>query len=158
MPDQDLCLSLQQCQKKNARWPGTWQLAPKRAISLMPREPSQILIVRGLAWITWDAQSGPLPAADRDLFLDAGQLLDVPAGVHLVMESVDPRQSLDFNWRVIPQGLRPAKAAPGVPLAVLAFQWWQAWLELGRTSGRLLVGLWRSARVRRGVLPPGSVA
>ena len=158
MPDQDLCPSLQQCQKKTARWPGTWRLAPQRAISLMPRQASQILIVQGCAWVTWEVGALQAPAADRDVFLMAGQVLDVPAGVRLVMESLDASRSLDFDWRVMPPDLQHRSRHAGPPLSLLARQWLSAWLQLGWTSARLLEGLARQMRTSRAVQPPGSAA
>ena len=138
MPEQDLCPSLQQCQKKTARWPGTWRVAPRRAISLMPRKPSQILIVQGRAWITWEAAAGFAPARGADQFLAAGESMDVPAGVHLVMESVDPGHVLDFDWRATPAGLQPM---PQPALSLLVRHWGRAWVQLALASGQLLQGL-----------------
>ena len=164
MPEQDLCPSLQQCQKRHARWPGTWHLAPQRAISLMPRQASQILIVQGCAWITWPSKAGGSPAAAQDVFLAPGQMLDVPAGVHLVMESVDARQALDFDWRALPAGLVLSAPHAAASLPALWTHWAQAWLQLALASGHLLQGLvrhqwrakWRSAKwrsVRQGTVP-----
>lgn len=157
MPHQDLCPSLQQCQKKAARWPGTWRLLPKRAISLMPRKPSQILIVQGCAWITWEVPAGHLPAAGADRFLVAGESMDVPAGVCLVMESVNPGQPVDFDWRAMPAELQPRPVNKGLALSVLVRHWWLAWLQLGQASGQLLQGLVRHVlRGRRRFGPRGS--
>lgn len=161
MPEQDLCPSLQQCQKRHARWPGTWHLAPQRAISLMPRQASQILIVQGCAWITWPSKAGG-PAAAQDVFLAPGQMLDVPAGVHLVMESVDARQALDFDWRALPAGLALSAPHAAAPLPALWTHWAQAWLQLALASGHLLQGLvrhqWRAKGrpVRQGAVPDPS--
>ncbi len=143
MPDHDPCPSLQQCQKKAARWPGTWRLAPQRAISLMPRTPSQILVVQGRAWITWESTVGYPPGAGEDRFLCAGESLDVPAGVHLVMESVSPGHAVDFDWRAIPAGLLPLPQDARPALALLLRCWGRAWMQLGLASGQLLQGLIR---------------
>lgn len=154
MPEQDLCPSLQHCQKQHARWPGAWHLAPRRAISLMPRKASQILIVQGCAWITWEAGTLGMPAAGRDVFLAAGQILDVPAGVRLVMESVDVQQAVDFDWRTMPPELAPRQAAP---VRMLFQRWGYAWLELMQASAHLLCGLgrhgWRPVRGRKALNP-----
>lgn len=156
MPDQDPCPSLQQCQKKTVRWPGTWQLAPKRAMSLMPRKPSQILIVRGCAWITWELGARSAPSADRDVFLSAGQVLDVPAGVRLVMESLDVNQSLDFDWRIMPAELSPLPLKAKPPLSQLAGQWWLNCCLLACSSWQLFKGLARGmAWGGRRFLSPG---
>lgn len=141
MLHQDPCPSLQQCQKKAVRWPGTWRLQPRRAISLMPSKPSQILIVQGSAWITWEVAVGHSPAPNADRFLAAGENMDVPAGVRLVMESVNPDQSVDFDWRVMPAELHPRPTHHGMALSILVRRWWQACLQLGQASGQLVQGL-----------------
>lgn len=143
MPDQDLCQSLQQCQKKTVRWPGVWRLAPKRAISLMPRQPSQILIVQGHAWITWEVTAGHGPGMDTDRFLIAGESMDVPAGVRLVMESLSPDCPVDFDWRAMPVQLQHASPRAATSLPVLMRHWLRAWLQLGQASAMLLQGLVR---------------
>ena len=153
MPEQDPCLSLQPCQKNNAPCAGVWRLAPRRAIRLMPRRPSQILIVQGHAWITWESGEGANPGAELDRFLAAGQMLEVPAGVHLVMESVDADLAVDFDWRTVPPEL---VSLPSGSLPVLLRCWCQAWLGLAQASGRLAWGLvQRLVRVRRWRSAPG---
>lgn len=153
MPDQDLCPSLQQCQKKAARWPGTWRLAPQRAISLMPRTPSQILVVQGCAWITWPSTAGYPPAPEADRILSAGQSIDVPAGVHLVMESVNPGHAVDFDWRAMPADVQALSQPARPALSLLVHRWGQAWVQLGLASGQLLQGLVRHGL--RGRSPSG---
>ena len=138
MPDQDLSHSPQQCQKKMTRWPGAWRVASQRAISLMPRQPSQILIVQGRAWITWETGAAARPAPEQDVFLTAGQILDVPAGVRLVMESVDPCEPVDFDWRTMPAELAPRQQAS---VRVLLRLWLCAWLQLVQASAHLVRGL-----------------
>jgi hypothetical protein len=144
MSEPDLCASLQECQKlQTVRWAGTWQLAPRRAMSLLPRKNSQLLMVQGCAWITWD---GPWDAAARrggDHFLQAGQILDVPAGVRLVMQARHAHESLQFDWREMPPGLVPHRS-PRTALPELLRQWGQAWRLLGGATVRLWRGLWRS--------------
>ncbi len=147
MPQPELCASLQDCQKlKTVRWTGTWQLSPQRAMSLLPRKNSQLLIVQGCAWITWGHPSSHRPGSGGDVFLHAGQVIDVPAGAHLVMESRFAAQVLHFDWREMPAGLLahpPLRAA----LPDLARQWGRAAALLGGATVRLLAGLWRSSPV-----------
>lgn len=142
MSEPELCASLQEGQKlKTVRWTGTWQLAPQRAMSLLPRQNSQLLIVQGCAWITW---SGPVESEARrggDHFLEPGQIIDVPAGAHLVMQARDAHETLQFDWREMPPGwvpYRPQRAA--VP--ELLRLWGQAWWQLGGATVRLLRGLY----------------
>lgn len=148
MSQPELCASLQDCQKlKTVRWTGTWQLAPQRAMSLLPRKNSQLLIVQGCAWITWVGPSARCPGSGGDVFLQAGQVMDVPAGAFLVMESRHAGQVLHFDWREMPAGLL---AHPPVRTAMseLVRQWGCAATLLGGATVRLLAGLWRSPSAR----------
>ena len=138
MPEQDSCPLLQQFEQKITACPGVWRLAPQRAIRLMPRRQSQIMIVQGHAWITWESGTIATPGAALDRFLSTGQVLDVPAGVRLVMESVDARLPVDFNWRTMPPELA---ALPPASLHMLLRCWCHAWLGLGHASARLTWGL-----------------
>lgn len=143
MAEPDLCTSLQDCQKlKTVRWTGTWHLAPQRAMSLLPRKDSQLLIVQGCAWITWDKPIGHGPRSDGDHFLEAGQIIDVPAGARLVMEARHAHEALYFDWREMPPCLSPRRSL-GNGQPELARQWVQALGQLGWATGRLARGLWR---------------
>ncbi len=143
MAEPDLCSSLQDCQKlKTVRWTGTWHLAPQRAMSLLPRKDSQLLIVQGCAWITWDKPTGHGARSDGDHFLEAGQIIDVPAGARLVMEARHAHEALHFDWREMPPCLAPQRS-PGNGLPELARQWVQAWGGVAWATGRLVCGLWR---------------
>lgn len=143
MSEPDQCASLQDCQKlKTVRWTGTWQLAPLRATSLLPRKDSQLLIVQGCAWITWEKPIGHWARTDGDHFLEAGQMMDVPAGVRLVMEARHSHADLRFEWRETPEGLAPCGSIGG-SLSELTRQWLQAWGQLAWASVQLARGLWR---------------
>jgi hypothetical protein len=148
MTEPALCTSLQDCQKlKTVRWTGTWRLAPRRAMSLLPRQDSQLLIVQGTAWITWEKPISHWARSDGDHFLEAGQIIDVPAGARLVMEARHRGEALQFDWRDMPPGL----ALHGLPQATLPElfrQWLQAWWQVGWSSVRLARGL-RRPRMRR---------
>ena len=143
MAEPDLCTSLQDCQKlKTVRWTGTWHLAPQRAMSLLPRKDSQLLIVQGCAWITWDKPTGHGARSDGDHFLEAGQIIDVPAGARLVMEARHAHEALHFDWREMPPCLVPHRSTAN-GLSELARQWVQALGGLAWATGRLVRGLWR---------------
>lgn len=150
MPEQESCPSLALCHKARHTWPGCWHVAPGRALSLMPRVPSQLQVVRGQAWVTWvvgrTVTAGTDPAPQRDVFLQAGQTLDIPAGAHLVMESLDRQASLDFDWRLMPEPLRERQAQTPIPWVLMLAHWLLAWRLLAHSSGQLLYALWRSAR------------
>lgn len=151
MSEPDLCTSLQDCQKlKTVRWAGTWHLAPQRAMSLLPRKNSQLLIVQGCAWITWDKPIGHGARADGDHFLEAGQTIDVPAGARLVMEARHAKDALHFDWREMPPGLAQHRI-PKAGVSELARQWVQAWAQVGWATARLVRGLWHSRSLGRQV-------
>jgi hypothetical protein len=141
MSEPDQCASLQDCQKlKTVRWTGTWHLAPQRAMSLLPRRNSQLLVVQGCAWVTWDQPLGHWGRRDGDHFLEAGQIIDVPAGARLVMEARHAHEALHFDWREMPPGLSPHRS-PANALPELARQWVQACGLLGWATARLVRGL-----------------
>ncbi len=141
MSEPELCASLQACKKsKKVRFVGTWRLAPHRAMSLLPRRSSQILMVHGSAWITWDHPLAPGARRGGDHFLEAGQILDVPAGVRLVMEARQGQADLRFDWREMPQDMAPCHV-PGPTLAELARQWRLAWGQALGASARLGLGV-----------------
>jgi hypothetical protein len=149
MSEPELCASLQECQKsKTVRFAGTWRLAPGRAMSLWPRRTSQILIVQGSAWITWSGTLSLAGLSGSDHFLQAGQMMDVPAGAHLVMEPRHSDQGVHFDWRELPKTLE--LRAPGEhAVAELMRAWWLAWTRLGGATVQLMRGLagcWLSGR------------
>ena len=144
MSETNVCGSLQNCQKlKTVRWAGTWHLAPQRAMSLLPRKNSQLLIVQGSAWITTGKPVGHCGQSDGDHFLQAGQILDVVAGTHLVLQSRHSHDSLRFDWREMPPGLvlhhKPKASVPD-----MARQWVQAWAQVGLVTVSLARALWHS--------------
>jgi hypothetical protein len=141
MSEPELFASLQDCQKlKTVRWAGTWRLAPQRALSLLPRRDSQLLVVQGGAWITWDHPLALEARRGGDHFLEAGQILDVPAGVRLVMEARQGQADLRFDWREVPQDMTPC-LVPSPTLAELARQWRLAWGQALGASARLGLGV-----------------
>lgn len=141
MSEPDLCASLQDCQQlKTVRWTGTWRLAPQRAMRLLPRKNSQLLIVQGSAWITWQKPMHHWARTDGDHFLAAGQIIDVPAGARLVMEARHGHEALHFDWREMPPGM-VLQDAPQVGLSVLLRQWVLAWGQVGRATARLVWGM-----------------
>ena len=83
---------------------GLRTLAPGQALALRPREPGELAIRRGAAWVTFDvpargAPNGPL----GDLYLPAGSRLALRPGQRLVLEPITPRGALAslplvFDW------------------------------------------------------------
>lgn len=144
MSETNLCRSLQNCQRlKTVRWAGTWHLAPQRAMSLLPRKNSQLLIVQGSAWITTGKPMGHGRQSDGDHFLQAGQIMDVHAGTHLVLQSRHTQEALHFDWREMPAGL-VEHHTPKVSVSELARQWVQAWGQVGQATVSLTRALWPS--------------
>lgn len=144
MSENNLCGSLQDCQKlKTVRWAGTWHLAPQLAMSLLPRKNSQLLIVQGSAWITTGKPMGHWRQSDGDHFLQAGQIMDVHAGTHLVLQSRHTQEALQFDWREMPPGL-VQHHNPKASVSVLARQWVQAWAQVGLVTASLARALWHA--------------
>ncbi|WP_158270381.1 DUF2917 domain-containing protein [Limnohabitans sp. 2KL-17] len=143
MSEPDPCTSLQDCQKlKTIRWTGAWHLASQRAMSLLPRKDTQLLIVQGCAWITLEKPIGHWARSDGDHFLEAGQIIDVPAGARLVIEARHAHEVLHFDLCEMPHCLS-ARPSPENSLSELARQWVQTLGLLAWTTGRLVRGLWR---------------
>ena len=143
MSEPDLRTSLQDCQKlKTVCWTGTWHLAPQRAMTLLPRKKSQLLIVQGSAWITWEKPIVHWARSDGDYFLEAGQVIDVPAGALVVIEARHAYEDLHFDWCEMPPCLVPQRS-PANGLPQLARQWVQALGLLAWATGQLVRGLWR---------------
>ena len=65
-------------------------------VSMRPKTPHVLRVLHGRAWVTL---VGPMAHDNPDLFLVEGEVLNVPAGQHLVLESW-PRQAGD-QLRVI---------------------------------------------------------
>jgi hypothetical protein len=144
MSEPELCASLQDCQKlKAVRRAGTWRLAPQRAMSLVPRKNSQLLVVQGCAWITWDKPIGHGARTDGDHFLHAGQIIDVPVGARLVMEARHAHETLHFDWREMPPEML-LQGSPQARLSLLLGQWLQAWGQVGLATVSLVRALWHS--------------
>jgi hypothetical protein len=78
--------------------PGTWKLAPGRAMTLSPHEPGLLEVVYGEVWATFDGpHSGP-PNDLGDHVVRAGERLCIPAGQHLVVESWRAEAPAFLNW------------------------------------------------------------
>jgi hypothetical protein len=72
---------------------GAYLLAPAHALGLFPRQPSELRITCGQAWVTF--------GDGMDHFLQAGQALRVPAARHVVLESLHGTV-LKFDFRALP--------------------------------------------------------
>ena len=80
--------------------PGCWSLMPGTALSLLPREAGVLHIASGRVWATVDGPHTGHANESGDYFLQAGQMLAVHGGQHLVLERWDavPESPVNFDW------------------------------------------------------------
>ncbi|MBI5275195.1 MAG: DUF2917 domain-containing protein [Burkholderiales bacterium] len=130
--------------------PGTWKLAPGRAITLQPVEPGTMKVAHGCVWATYD---GPHHGALNDLgdhVIGVGDRLFVRAGQRLVIQAWDRHCPAYFSWDPAPEPARVRRLslAPVLqPMADLRLA-----LAIGGIAiARLVVGL---ARVLRDYAAP----
>ena len=74
---------------------GAFVLTANKALALRPKTPSRIRITCGSAWVTINDGC--------DYFLTADQEMAVPAGSHVVMESMLRGGQLKFDWQPVMQ-------------------------------------------------------
>jgi len=127
---------------------GLWHLAPRQALSLYPATDRELRIAQGRVWVTAGEHHGPKGwPVPGDWVLRQGDVLRVPAGAHLVMESWPEADgaAVRFDFAVC----EPALATP-LPLQSSRFHRdvAQPARELGvalgqalRALGRLVVGI-----------------
>ena len=128
---------------------GMWAMEPQEVLSLFPRAPALVRVTHGRIWATLNGpHSGPANAWG-DVLLESGQVLQVPAGQRLVLESLAGRgeAAACFDW--LPAStLSPWQQAVGQPLAELR----QSLGGATRAAGHLVQGLgrlaWRGATGR----------
>lgn len=121
--------------------PGTWKVAPRRAITLVPREAGVFKVAHGRFWATFD---GPHPGRleeSGDFFLGAGHALRLQAGQRLVVESCNEGCPAYFSWDPVAVPVRRIHWGDiAQPLADLRF----ALAFGGHAVARLATGLCRS--------------
>ena len=83
-----------------AHWPGCWQLANGRALSLQPRESGVLHITQGQVWATVDGPHCGAGNQSGDHVLQAGMQLAIQAGQRLVFEPFErtSQQAVLFEW------------------------------------------------------------
>jgi len=92
------------CSKIRTCMAGAWSLNHGRALTLKPVLPAELRILRGHVWVTMgDALQPSASHGQRvagDLFLYAGDVLQVPRGALLVMESMGSAAApaVLFDW------------------------------------------------------------
>ncbi len=82
--------------------PGTWQLAPGRAITLRPREAGVLRVAYGQLWVTFDGPHGGPPNDLGDHVLGIGERLRLACGQRLVAEAWDAHGPAYFSWDPLP--------------------------------------------------------
>jgi hypothetical protein len=96
---------------------GAWSLTHGHALGLKPTLPAELRILRGHVWVTLgDAIQRSGSAGEHvagDLFLHAGDVLRVPRGARLVMESLHTASepAVLFDWVEDPS--RALRSRPG---------------------------------------------
>ena len=125
---------------------GMWAMEPQEVLSLFPHAPAVVRVTQGRIWATLNGpHSGPANAWG-DVFLEPGQVLQVPAGQRLVLESLAGRgeAAACFDW--LPAStLSPWQQAVGQPLAELR----ESLGAAARAAARLAQGLGRLVWGRR---------
>lgn len=66
--------------------PGTWKLAPGRALTLEPREAGVFKVAHGQLWATFDGPHAGRPDDSGDFVLGAGETLRMQPGQRMVIE------------------------------------------------------------------------
>jgi hypothetical protein len=90
--------------KKRTHVAGSWGLSQGRALGLHSPQPAELRILRGHVWVTLgDAFLRVDPAGAQvagDIFLHSGDVLRVPGGARLVMESLETvsEPATLFDW------------------------------------------------------------
>lgn len=78
--------------------PGTWKLAPGRAITLEPREAGVFKVSHGQLWATFDGPHHGRLDESGDFFLGAGQTMRLQPGQRLVIEAWNDGCPAYFSW------------------------------------------------------------
>ena len=91
-----------QTQQSPAALPGTWKLAPGRAITLQPKEDGTFKVAHGQMWATYDGPHGGVRSESGDHIVGAGQTLRLRAGERLVVESWNWQSPSYFSWDPLP--------------------------------------------------------
>ncbi|TMJ14314.1 MAG: DUF2917 domain-containing protein [Alphaproteobacteria bacterium] len=118
--------------------PGTWKLAPGRAITLEPREAGVFKVAHGQLWATFDGPHEGRPDQSGDWFLGAGETLRLQPGQRLVVEAWNEGCPGYFSWDPLPVTVRRMQWADIVqPVSDLRL----ALVFGGHAVARLVVGI-----------------
>lgn len=118
---------------------GFWHLAPRHTLSLFPATDRELRIAQGRVWVTAGDPHGARGwPGSGDVVLRQGDVLWVPAGAHLVLESWPEADGapVRFDFAVF----EPAPIAP-LPLKNSRFQ-----RDVAQPTRELGLALWQAAR------------
>lgn len=95
---------------------GASTLLPGQAASLTPRTALALRVAEGHAWVTLDAGPYGTGAEAGDVFLHAGQTLQIAAGQHAVVEPIGS-QRLQYRCAAVAAAAAAGTEAPA--------PWWR---------------------------------
>ena len=135
---------------ENTSQTGNWLLETGRAITVTSRRGGQLRVARGRVWATLGAnntaawRSVPLEpcAMLEDYFLSAGDMLSVPPGAKVVIESMEQTEAapVAFSWGHAPQPVSASRTELAQASSELGFALGQAVRALRRLVAAVLVG------------------
>jgi hypothetical protein len=132
--------------------PGTWKLAPGRAITLEPRDVGILKVAHGRLWVTFEGPHRGRLNESGDHFLAVGEQIRLEPGQRLVVEAWNEHCPAYFSWDPVPaqQVARRTRVADVMqPLSDLRL----ALVFGGHAVARLVSGLaaiaWQSVFGRR---------
>jgi hypothetical protein len=133
--------------------PGTWKLAPGRAITLEPRDAGVLKVAHGRLWVTFEGPHHGRLNESGDHILAAGEQLALQAGQRLVLEPWNGGGSPSyFSWEPVlaMQTVRRARLADVMqPLSDLRLALVFGGRAMARVASGLVTIAWQSVFVPR---------
>ena len=79
---------------------GCFKLPLGQALSLMPRAPGELRMAHGCVWATFANAAGDTCVRAGDHFVNAGAVLRLQSGQHVVLEAYEkaPQGDVYFSW------------------------------------------------------------
>jgi len=101
--------SLLQTQQSPRRLPAACELAPGRAMTLLPRRPGVLRVGRGRLWITGDGPHSGALNEQGDHILEAGDEMRLRQDQRWVIEAWAGDAPASFSWEPMPE---PGRGRP----------------------------------------------
>jgi hypothetical protein len=126
--------------------PGTWKLAPGRAITLEPRESGLLKVAHGRLWVTFEGPHAGAANDSGDHIMGTGDHVRIEPGQRLVVEAWNERCPAYFSWDPSPVPVAPRTSWDEAvkPLSDLRL----AFVYGSHAAGRLVAGvaqiMWQS--------------